>query len=269
MKKLYITALISLIFIISCKAKIDWEKDYDASLEKSKAENKPILMDIYTDWCGACKEMDKTTFANKNVADYITNFVALKYNPEKSSNGNDILKKYSILGFPTMLFLNSDGFVIKRIVGYIESDELIEEMKGIREKEEKRKNTFKDDIPTIEKLDVYIDSGYSKEASEMYDILYKENKIPQNSISKYMSQIAVMLLDIDDYTNAMKYFNEIIDKYPNNKEVYIAHYYKALDIIINNGQTNEGVKYIESLTNSVSDDMKEAYLSLLNYFTSN
>lgn len=117
MKKLYITALISLIFIISCKAKIDWEKDYDASLEKSKAENKPILMDIYTDWCGACKEMDKTTFANKNVADYITNFVALKYNPEKSSNGNDILKKYSILGFPTMLFLNSDGFVIKRIVG--------------------------------------------------------------------------------------------------------------------------------------------------------
>lgn len=267
MKKLLI--LLSFIFVISCGQKIDWENDFDAAIEKSKLENKPIMMDVYTDWCGACKEMDKKAFINKDIVNYSTNFITLKYNPEKSSNGDDILKKYNILGFPTILFLNSDGFVIRKILGYIESDELIEEMEGIKEKEERIKNAFKDDTATIDKLDVYIDSGYSKEASEMYTILSKENKIPKDSIAKYMSKIAIMLLDDNDYTNGMRYLNEIIDKYGDHKEAYIAHYYKALDMIINDGKTNDGIKYIESLTNKVPDDIKEQYLSLIDYFDLN
>ena len=64
----------------------------------------------------------------------------------------------------------------------------------------------------------------------------------------------------------MRYFNEIIDKYNNQKEVYIAHYYKALDMIVNNGQTNEGIKYIENLTNEVPEDIKEQYINLIDYF---
>ncbi|MEI0540545.1 thioredoxin family protein [Brachyspira pulli] len=267
MKKLLI--LLSFIFVISCGKKIDWETDFDAAIEKSKLENKPIMMYIYTDWCGACKEMNKTTFVNKDIVNYSTNFITLKYNPEKSSNGDEILKKYNILGFPTILFLNSDKFVIRKILGYIESDELMEEMKGIKEKEERIKNAFKDNTATIDKLDVYIDSGYSKEASEMYTILSKENKIPQDSVAQYMSKIAIMLLDDNDYTNGMRYLNEIIDKYSDHKEAYIAHYYKALDMIINDGKTNEGIKYIEGLTNKVPDDIKEQYLSLIDYFELN
>ena len=100
----------------------------------------------------------------------------------------------------------------------------------------------------------------------MCDILIKENKIPEDNITKYMSKIAVMLLDNDDYENGMRYFNEIIDKYNNQKEVYIAHYYKALDMIVNNGQTNEGIKYIENLTNEVPEDIKEQYINLIDHF---
>ncbi|MEI0526000.1 thioredoxin family protein [Brachyspira murdochii] len=266
MNKLYLIILCFITFVSCSNSKINWEDDFDKAIEKSKSENKPIMMDIYTDWCGACKEMDKTTFKNKEVSDYTTNFIALKFNPEKSSNGDALLKKYNIPGFPTMLFMNSDGFVIKRIIGYIESDELINEMSSIKQKEENIKNAFKDDTPSIEKLDIYIDSGYAKEASDMYDILIKENKIPEDSITKYMSKIAVMLLDNDDYENGMRYFNEIIDKYNNQKEVYIAHYYKALDMIINNGQTNEGIKYIENLTNEAPEDIKEQYINLIDYF---
>ena len=198
MNKLYMIIL-CFIILVSCSNKINWENDFDKAIEKSKSENKPIMMDIYTDWCGACKEMDKTTFKNKEVSDYTTNFITLKFNPEKSSNGDNFLKKYNIPGFPTMLFMNSDGFVIKRIIGYIESDKLINEMRGIKQKEENIKNAFKDETPSIEKLDIYIDSGYAKEASDMYDILIKENKIPEDNITKYMSKIAVMLLDNDDY----------------------------------------------------------------------
>ena len=67
----------------------------------------------------------------------------------------------------------------------------------------------------------------------------------------------------------MKYFDEIISKYSNYNEVYIAHYYKALDMIVNNAQTNEGIKYIENLTNQVPDGIKNEYLDFIDYFSSN
>lgn len=268
MNRLYII-LFSFVLLVSCSnGKINWETDLDKALEMSKQQNKPIMIDVYTDWCGACKEMDKTTFANKDVINNSANFIALKFNPEKAANGNDFLNKYSILGFPTMLFMNSDGFVIRRIVGYIESDEFLNEMNGIKEKEENIKRVFKDDSINIEKLDIYLDSGYAREASDMYEKLVLENQIPEESKAKYMSKIALMLLDIEDNDKAMNYFNEMIDKYTNYNEVYIAYYYRGLDMIVNNGQTNEGLKYIEGFTNTVPAEMKEAYMSFIDYFGS-
>ena len=42
--------------------------------EKYKSNPKPMLIDIYTDWCGWCKHMMKTTYSNPNLAAYINNF---------------------------------------------------------------------------------------------------------------------------------------------------------------------------------------------------
>lgn len=270
MNKLYII-IFSFILFLSCSnsGKINWEEDFDAAFEKSKTENKIIMMDIYTDWCGVCKEMDKTTFKDKNIVDSSTNFIALKFNPEKMSNGKDILQKYNILGFPTMLFINSDGFVLKRIVGYIEGDELINEMNNMEERNNIIKSVFKDDNISLEKLDIYLESGYDNEALDMYDKLIKENKIPEDKKARYMSSIALLLLDNNRHEEGLKYFDEIISKYSNYNEVYIAHYYKALDMIINNGNTNEGIKYIENLTNQVPDGMRSEYLNFIDYFRSN
>lgn len=53
------------------------------AMEKVKTQPKPIIMDFYTDWCGWCKQMMRTTYANPDIAQYLnTNFYPVKFNAE-------------------------------------------------------------------------------------------------------------------------------------------------------------------------------------------
>ena len=73
-------------------AKVEWMtlEEVEVSMQKEK---RPILIDLYTDWCGWCKVMDKKTYQNKNVSSYLQQkFYAVKLNAEATKsiswNGN-------------------------------------------------------------------------------------------------------------------------------------------------------------------------------------
>lgn len=86
-------------------------------LAKAKKENKPIMMDAYTTWCGPCKMMDKMVFTNDTVADYFNaNFIAYKSDMEKGE-GKDLAKRYEVMAYPNFLFLDAEGNVLHRSVG--------------------------------------------------------------------------------------------------------------------------------------------------------
>ena len=67
------------------EGKINWVTIEEA-IKLQKKEPKKIIMDVYTNWCGPCKMLDKNTFGNADVANYINkNYYAVKFNAE----GND------------------------------------------------------------------------------------------------------------------------------------------------------------------------------------
>lgn len=62
---------------------IEW-LTFEEAVEKSKTEKKKILIDVYTDWCGYCKVMDKNTFTDARIAALINEeFYAVKLNAEQ------------------------------------------------------------------------------------------------------------------------------------------------------------------------------------------
>ena len=72
--------LLLLSFNTSRKEKIKWLSL--GELQTAYAKNpKPIIIDVYTSWCGWCKVMDKNTYSNDKVADYINeHYYAVKFN---------------------------------------------------------------------------------------------------------------------------------------------------------------------------------------------
>ncbi len=93
--------------------------------EMAAKDNKLIFVDAYAEWCGPCKKMAKDVFTQKEVGEYFNaRFVNVKMDMEKGE-GIGLSSQFGIQAYPTLLFVNSDGKVVHRAVGYHTSDQLI------------------------------------------------------------------------------------------------------------------------------------------------
>jgi thiol-disulfide isomerase/thioredoxin len=87
-------------------------------LAESKRQNKPVFVDLFTTWCGPCKQMAKEAFPDAKVGEkFNANFVSYQIDAEKGE-GIELARKYVVTAYPTSLFVGADGELIHRIVGY-------------------------------------------------------------------------------------------------------------------------------------------------------
>ena len=69
-------------------ASIEW-KEWEAAVAANEADPRKILVDVYTDWCGWCKVMDRKTFTDPDIVEYINeNFHAIKLDAESKETIN-------------------------------------------------------------------------------------------------------------------------------------------------------------------------------------
>jgi thioredoxin 1 len=103
-------------------------------LKKAKAENKIIFFDAYTTWCGPCKLLQKNVFTRADVAEvYNKNFINVKVDME-SGEGPMLAQKYPLEGYPTLMFIDGDGKLVKELLGYQTPETLIKVGKSLSKK---------------------------------------------------------------------------------------------------------------------------------------
>ena len=103
----------------------------EAELQQALAENnKPLVMlDLYADWCVACKEFEKETFSDPRVQKNFGDMLLLQVDMTKNSEENRaLMTKYKVLGLPTILFFNRDGKEIEgsRVNGFMPPVEFLQ-----------------------------------------------------------------------------------------------------------------------------------------------
>jgi thioredoxin-related protein len=116
---------------------------FEEAIKKSKTEKRPIFIDVYTDWCGWCKVMDKNTFNDPKVAKLLNEkFYAVKFNAEQKEDvvfngttfkfvpsGNNGYHQLAAallnnqLSYPTVVFLNENFEMLQPMPGYRKAPE--------------------------------------------------------------------------------------------------------------------------------------------------
>lgn len=94
---------------------------------QAKAQKKLIFVDIYTTWCGPCKEMDKKTFTESSVGDkFNARFINYKVDAEKGF-GVNLAKRYNVTSYPTCLFVDATENLMYKQEGLLRAPDLLKE----------------------------------------------------------------------------------------------------------------------------------------------
>jgi thiol:disulfide interchange protein DsbD len=99
---------------IENSSKLTWIPYSEDQLKKSAAENRPVMIDFFAEWCGACHELKDKTFSNPEFEQLSAGFDLIVLDAtEDKPEIQKILTKYNVKGLPTVIFLNRKGTVIK------------------------------------------------------------------------------------------------------------------------------------------------------------
>jgi len=146
-----------LSFTYHKKDKVNWLNISELTEAYSK-QPKPIIIDVYTGWCGWCKVMDKETYNNDKVAAYINeNYYAVKFNAESKDSVTFAGKRYGYnpaykandlavyllfgrMGYPTTVLLSTLDAQPAPLSGFLKPSELEPPLKFFGDGVYKNKN---------------------------------------------------------------------------------------------------------------------------------
>ena len=109
--------------------------ELDHLLAQASAEQKPVMLDFYADWCISCKEMEAYTYTDPQVQERLSGFVLLKADVTQNSAADQaLLQRFQLIGPPATLFFDKQQHEItsSRVIGFLNSTQFLAAIPDLR-----------------------------------------------------------------------------------------------------------------------------------------
>ncbi len=131
-KRLAMLLFVAMAFAVACQPGSSvWFKG-NAEQATAEAEDREtlVMMEFYTDWCSWCRRLENDTFADPEVIAELKKLVPIRVNAE--GGGEDLASRFGVDSYPTVVFVDSDGEEVDRILGYLPPEEFLRQTRRIR-----------------------------------------------------------------------------------------------------------------------------------------
>ena len=260
------------------------ECTYAEALQKAKDAGRILFIDCYTQWCGPCKQLSRTTFKDAQVAEFFNgSFVNLKLDME-TPDGVAQKDKLGVNAYPTMVFIDpTTEEIIHKIVGYNNAQSLLKSTtSGLSGNNIKNMNARYD---AGERSDEFIEEyiGILSEANEkgrLSEVVtpYLEKKYEEMLTNRTLFNLFMSYIE-SPYSKPYVFFLENKDKFiaqygdmqVNMKERYTWSLYGRKYVVKGNDGTytfdKEGfADYMKYMKKNKVKDAKKIEISTLMYY---
>jgi thioredoxin-like negative regulator of GroEL len=206
---------------------VNWsEESWEEILARAKAENKFVLIDFYTTWCSPCKKMDKVTFTDEKVVEFMNANVAVKYDCDVGF-GDELADDFRVVFYPTTVVVGPDGEEIDRFLGYLSPEEYVDVIGGYTRgvgtvgwyKQEVAKNP--DDIELLRELGMkYVDTARIEEAKECLDKVWEMDADDERGWhAEILYSLGEANYTAEKWAGAKEYYERVLAEFPDS-EIY-------------------------------------------------
>lgn len=201
----------------------------EAALQKAAQEDRLVLVDVAARWCGPCQQLDRESFPHADVtAETDAHFVAIKVDGEVD-DGPAIMRRYHVVGFPTLLVLRPDGTELDRVFGFQAGPDLAGTLRGFREGQGTLAQRIVEMRAHPDDLDIVTDvtvrsivRGDMQTARPLVQRIVRADADNRRGLaSKVLFHVARYhyLRGADDYRAALGAFEDLARRYPASEEV--------------------------------------------------
>jgi thiol:disulfide interchange protein DsbD len=117
----------------AAKKSLPWLSDLAQAKEKARTENKRLLIDVWAEWCAACRELDEKTFSRTDVQESLRDYILVKLDLTHTNPTNEqVQKELAIIGMPTIIFLDATEKEMGRFSGFLDGSKFINLLHGLK-----------------------------------------------------------------------------------------------------------------------------------------